>query len=140
MEVNDVLDDPVAGDAMAAWLSESPYELEYLERLGDLVDAYERTSLGDNLKLAVAMAVDDPYLQAEILMLLAEDERTDAAIEANYQLGMLVMQTGRARALTLVPKIKTAQEYFRIVVAAPPNPWQEYALDHLALLPDAEQQ
>jgi hypothetical protein len=137
IEVNDIADDPAAADALAAWVSESPCQDDYADRLGGLVDAYERTALGDNLKLAVAMAVDDPYMQAEMLIWLAEDERTDAAIEANYQLGMLVMQTARARALTLIPRIKTAPEYFRTVVAAPPNPWQDFAREHLAMPPSA---
>jgi len=137
IDVNHVMTDPLAAKALGAMLNESPNEPRLDERLGKLASIYEATSLGDNLKLAVAMATTDPYMQAEMLIWLAEDQRTDAAIEANYQLGMLVMQTARARALTLIPKIKTAEEYSRIVVAAPPNPWQPFAREHLARLTDS---
>lgn len=132
MERNDVRRDVSAGEALAAWLNESPLHEDYFERLGRLVALYEQTSLGDNLKLAAAMAIDDPYAQADMLMLLAEDERTDAAVEANYQLGMLTMQTARARALPLMPNLRKPAEYFQTVIAAPPNPWQALAREHLA--------
>lgn len=131
MDRNDVANDDAAAEALGALLNENPYELEYEARVGKLVGLYERTRLGDNLKLAAAMATGDPYVQAEMLIWLAEDERTDAAVEANYQLGMLAMQTARARALPLIPKLKKPQSYFRTVIAAPPNPWQDLARKHL---------
>lgn len=134
MQRNEVLSDTHAGEALAAMLNESPHQPDYDERLGSLVSIYEKTTIGDNLKLAVAMATTDPYIQAEMLIWLAADERTDAAVEANYQLGMLVMQTARARALMLVPRIKKPEEYFQIVIASPPNPWQDLARGHLARL------
>jgi len=137
IDVNSVVGDSEATEALGAWLSQSPNQANYAEKLEGLAGTYERTSLGDNLKLAVAMAVDDPYMQAEMLIWLAGDKDTDAAIEANYQLGMLVMQTARARALMLVPGIKTAEECFKTVLAAQPNPWQEFARAHLARLAGA---
>ena len=70
-----------------------------------------------------------------MLIWLAADERTDAAVEANYQLGMLTMQTGRAMALPLIPRLKQPKDYFRTVIAAPPNPWQDLARQHLRRLP-----
>lgn len=134
MKSNDASGDPKVGEALAALFNENPSELDYDERLGKLVSLYEKTRLGDNLKLDVAMATLDPYAQAEMLIWLAEDERTDAAIEANYQLGTLAMQTARAHALLLIPKLMTPQQYFKIVIAAPPNPWQELAAEHLGRL------
>jgi len=134
MDRNDVVNDPAAAEALAAMLNESPLTGDYFQRLGRLVALYERTRLGDNLKLAAALAIDDPYAQADMLMLLAEDERTDAAVEANYQLGMLTMQTARAVALPLMPNLKRPAEYFQTVIAAPPNPWQGLAREHLARL------
>ena len=134
MNRNNVMQDTEASEALTGLANENPYELDYDRRVGKLVSLYERTSLGDNLKLAVAMATSDPYAQAEMLIKLAQDERTDAAIEANYQLGMLGMQTARARALPLIPKLKRPQDYFQIVIAAPPNPWQELARGHLMRL------
>jgi hypothetical protein len=140
MERNNVLNDPTDGEALAAMLNENPYEPQYEERLGRLAGRYEKTALGDNLKLAVAMATADPYGQAEMLIWLAEDERTDAAVEANYQLGMLVMQTARAHALRLIPKLKKPQDYFQIVIAAPPNPWTQLAREHLSRLEETPQE
>ncbi len=134
MERNDVTKEPTVAEALTAWLNENPHEVNYDERLGRLVSLYEKTPLGDNLKLAVALATSDPYAQAEMLIYLSEDERTDAAVEANHQLGMLAMQTARARALPLVPKLQGPEAYFRIVTAAPPNPWTDVAREHLERL------
>ena len=134
MERNDVTENPTVAEALTAWLNENPHEPGYDERLGKLVSLYERTPLGDNLKLAVALATSDPYAQADMLIYLSEDERTDAAVEANHQLGMLAMQTARARALPLVPKLQNPEAYFRIVTAAPPNPWTDVAREHLERL------
>ena len=135
IEENKILDDPAAAKALAAMLNENPLALNYDERLGDLVSIYEGTAMGDNLTLDVALATPDPYTQAEMLIYLAKDEFTDAAVKANYQLGMLTMQTERARALPLIPNLKKPADYFRIVIAAPPNPWQDLAREHLARLP-----
>ena len=131
MARNDALNDAATAQALAALADENPYQADYDERLGKLVGRHENTKLGDNLKLAFAMATGDPYEQAYQLIYLAEDERTDAAVEANYQLGMLAMQTARARALPLIAKLKEPQKYFQIVIAAPPNPWQELSREHL---------
>jgi len=95
--------------------------------------------MGDNLKLAVALATPNLYERAEMLILLAEDERTDSAIEANYQLGHLALRTREAPALGLVEKLKNPRAYFQLVVAAPDNPWRDLAAYQLAALktPDA---
>ena len=138
---NDLLHDAAAAKALAALLNENPLREDYAQRLGRLVGLYEQTAMGDNLKVQVALALDNPYVQADMLMLLADDERTDGAIEANYQLGMLTMQTAPPPRLPLLPGLKTPAEYFRTVIAAPPNPWQELASEHLARLtvpPDDE--
>jgi len=133
IEKNTSNQEAMSGEALSEMLKVNPHELHLDEKLGALLDKrpYESSSIGDNLKLAVAVATEDPYLQADMLALLAADERTDAAIEANYHLGMLTMQTARARALMLLPGIKTPQEYFATVIAAPENPWQELARRHL---------
>ncbi len=134
MQQNKVLEDPQVTEAFRALLNENPCEPDYQERLGRIVGLYENTLLGDNLKLAIAIETTDPYIQAEMLIWLAKDERTDAAVEANYQLGMLAMQTARARALPLIAGLKRPEEYFQTVIAAPPNPWQELARQHLGQL------
>jgi len=134
IERNDALENPLVAEALGRLLKENPHQVDYSERLGKLIGEYESTLLGDNLKLAFAMELSDPYEQADHLILLAQDERTDAAVEANYQLGVLAMQTARARALPLIPGLKKPETYFQTVIAAPPNPWQDLARLHLARL------
>jgi len=138
IERNDLLTDPPAAEATAAYLQANPHQLDYRQRLGRLAETYEGTKMGDNLKLAVALATPNLYERAEMLILLAEDERTDSAIEANYHLGHLALRTREAPALGLVEKLKSPREYFQLVVAAPKNPWQELAAFHLAALKTAQ--
>ena len=134
LEHNDVLGDAVSAEAMAAILEANPCELNYCQRLAELAGKYEHTPLGDNLKLVVAMATPNLYERAEMLIQLAKDARYDVAVEANYELGRLTMRTGQAPALPLVENLKKPQEYFEMVTAAPPNPWQQPAWEHLASL------
>jgi hypothetical protein len=137
IERNDVLGDPASAEAMAALLEVDQCELDCYQRLEELAGKYEHTRLGDNLKLAVALATPSLYERAEMLILLAQDARSDAAIEANYELGRLAMRTGQAPALPLVENLKKPQEYFELVTSAPPNPWQHPAWEHLASLKPA---
>mgnify|MGYP001488237628 CR=1 FL=1 len=70
--------------------------------------------------------------------LLLMDERTDAAIIANFELGKLAMRTAEAPDIgRLVKGLKTPEEYFRIVIAAPENPYQQKAAELLASLQPA---
>ena len=61
-------------------------------------------------------------------------DRFVAAIEANYELGRLVMNNADAPALTLIEGLKSPRAYFELVVAAPPNPWQNTAGRYLSLI------
>jgi len=136
MEQNDVLNDSESSAALADYLNLNPFRTGYEDRLAELLSdpnkGYEKTKMGDNLKLAYAQVTTDPYARAEMLILLAEDERTDAAIEANYELGKLAMQPARAPAVRLL--VKGPEEYFKLVVAAPANPWQRLAAEELRSL------
>ncbi|MDY6913239.1 MAG: hypothetical protein SVT52_02110 [Planctomycetota bacterium] len=134
MKENNLLDDPPAAEALAALLKINPYEANYRDRLAEIAEIYAETNLGDNLALELAKSESDLYARAENLIKLAADERTDAAIEANYELGRLTMQTAQAPVLGLTPKLKAPDEYFRTVVAAPVNPWQHLAAESLARL------
>lgn len=131
---NDAPNDEASAEALAAYLKENPHEPNYYERLGKLVGKYEKTKMGDNLKLAFALATESLYERANMLILLAEDERQDAAIEANYELGRLAMRTAEAPPIRLIEKLKTPQEYFRKVTQAPPNPWGPLAEERLTWL------
>ena len=134
IESDDVMNNPASAEALAALLDANPCGLNYYQQLSELAGRYEHTPLGDNLKLAVAMATSSLYEQAEMLILLAEDPKSDSAVEANYELGRLAMRTGQAPALPLVENLRKPQEYFQRVVAAQANPWQQPAWEHLSSL------
>ncbi len=141
MNRNGVLDDPNAAEALGAYLDVNPKLPDYYRRLGDLLDdpdtSRERTSLGDNLKLAVALQTPNIYQRAEMLIVLAADQRTDAAIVANFELGKLAMRTAEAPAIGLVEGLKSPREYFRVVIAAPENPYRQKAIELLARIEPA---
>lgn len=131
MSRNKVLNDPNAAEALGAYLDINPklpdYYLRLSKLLGDPKKAREKTSLGDNLKLAIALQTPNIYERAEMLITLARDQRTDAAIVANFELGKLAMRTAEAPAISLVNGLKNPEEYFQIVIAAPDNPYREKA-------------
>jgi len=135
---NDVRDDAAAAEAMGAFLRLDPrgsgYYGQLMALLADGDKKRERSRFGDNLKLAVALNTPDVYDRAEMLIQLARDERTDAAIAANFELGLLALKTADARAIRLLPGLKAPEEYFRTVLASPPNPYQVKAAELLASL------
>ena len=90
--------------------------------------------MGDNIKLAIALQTPNVYERAEMLIQLARDERTDSAIVANFELGKLALRTAEAPAIGLVEGLKTPQEYFRTVIAAPANPYKRRAAELLVSL------
>ncbi|MCK5114805.1 MAG: hypothetical protein KAR11_08600 [Phycisphaerae bacterium] len=134
MKDNDVLTDPTSARAMAALLSLSPYGESYSQQLRRLIadGAFAKTKMLDNFQMALAKEIRNPYERADALKKLTEDERTDTAIEAYYELGLISMQTAGARfiGLTLAPPT----ELFGKVSAARPNPWSHQAKDNLAWL------
>jgi hypothetical protein len=146
MSRNGVLNDPNAAEALGAYVDINPKLPDYAERLGRLLSDparnREATSLGDNIKLAVALQTPNVYERAEMLIALARDERTDAAIVANFELGKLAMRTAEAPDISrLVKGLKTPEEYFRTVIAALENPYQQKAvelLDSLQSAPDGK--
>jgi hypothetical protein len=134
MDSNDVPDDLPSAEALAAYLNCNPHDANYLDRLSALAGLYEQTHLGDNLKLAVALACPNLYDRAEMLIFLAARGDTDTAIEANYELGRLAMRTAEAPALPLVENLRQAEDYFRAIQAAGASPWKPLAEEHLAAL------
>ncbi|MBN1943688.1 MAG: hypothetical protein JW849_10390 [Phycisphaerae bacterium] len=136
---NDVLKDPRCARALASLTALNPYEPEYARNVKRLARKaeYRDTPMADNLRMAVAKLRADPYDRAEAMLPLAADQRTDAAIEAHFELGRTTMQTAQARAISLIEGIGPPEAYFRIVVAAPPNPWQDQAKENLRWLQSA---
>lgn len=143
MRSNGVLEDPAAAEAMGAYLDINPRLPDYYKRLSALLDdpdrPREKTRFGDNIKLAIALQTSDVYVRAPMLMALAADERTDAAIAANFELGKLALRTAEAPSIGIVVKgLKPPEEYFRIVIAAPQNPFQAQAAEFFASLRSAD--
>jgi len=138
MERNNVLRDANSAEALAAYLDLNPKRPDYYQRLtgllSDTTRKREATAMGDNLKLAIALQTADVYERAQMLILLAEDVQSDAAIVANMELGKLAMRIREAPVIRLVGGLKTPEEYFKIVRAAPPNPYQRKADELLAFL------
>ena len=132
MDSNGVSNDPSSAAALAAYLDCNPHEAGYYEALAALAGNYEGTNMGDNLKLAVALACQNLYERAEMLILLAGRQSSDAAIEANYELARLTMRTPEAPALPLVENLRQAEDYFRAVKDAGPSPWWPIAAEYLA--------
>ncbi len=136
---NDVLKDPRCARAISLLLDANPFDHNYVRLLKQLAadEKYRKTMMADNLQMALAKLHRNPYDRAEAMIAIAADERTDAAIEANYELGRISMQTAQTPMISLVENMKVSEEYFEIVIAAPPNPWQERAGDNLKWLRSA---
>jgi len=100
----------------------------YRTRLENLLGQFEGTNLGDNLTVAWSNTTPDPYQRARLLIPLAEVKPpTDAAISANFHLGILTSRTADAAVIGLIKSIKDPLNYFKVVIAAPDNPWQPMA-------------
>lgn len=135
IEENSCLHDPRSARALAEMLSVSPYDADRYARLCSLAGKHEQTPLGDNLKLAVALATPDVYERVQALILLTGDKQdSDAAIEASYELGQLAAAPALAPALSLLQDLRAPQWYYNVVRSARPNPWQTAAEERLAWL------
>jgi len=134
IEQNDLVGETRAAEAAAAYMRLNPNRVDYPARLAGLLDdperQFETTTMGDNLKLAVAKANPNIFERAAMLVSLA-GELNDAAIQANYELGWLVLAEP---VLRLEPGIEDAATYFKRVEQAPPNPYARPATAQLARL------
>ncbi len=131
---NDVLTDARCAQALARLTGANPYRHQYDAEIKALATApdYAQTKMADNLQIAQAKLHRNVYDRAEALKAIAADQRTDAAIEAFYELGRISMQTASARVIRLL--LNRPEEYFKIVIAAPRNPWQGRAAENLLWL------
>ncbi|MFP4354673.1 MAG: tetratricopeptide repeat protein [Phycisphaerae bacterium] len=138
---NKLLESPADAAVFAAWLQLNPFSLNYRERLEQLLQAdsvgsfqvdVSRSTVADNIQLALARTIRDPLARAEQLKVLSE-RLNDAAIGANYELGRLLVQdpalAGRVEGL------QTARRYFTLIAReAIANPWQQAAEENLRWL------
>jgi len=134
IEQNGVLQDINAAEALAGYLNANPMRTDYYAQIKKLLDdptrRFEKTKMEDNLRLAYALATDNLYERADMLVLLAK-ELNDAAIEANYELGQLVLQQPE---LQLKAEVEDSQLYFKRVKSAPFNPYTKAATERLRWL------
>lgn len=129
---NGVLDKSESAEALAAWSRIDPADADAAVQYLQLAETFEKTDLGDNLRLATALASGDLHSRAELLLTLADvEDLTDAGIEANFELGRLVMDAGPAK---LPAACHDAETYFRRIIDEAPNPWQARAAQRLVQL------
>lgn len=131
---NEVLNDHRRARVLARWQKLNPLAPSFQAGLRALAQEASETCprLADNLRLELAKLHPDAYDRAEALLEVADDERTDAAIEANFELGLLASQKALAPMIGLT--LKDPGEYFQLVIDSPPNPFQARAAERLAWL------
>jgi hypothetical protein len=136
IDVNHARENPLVAQGLARLIALHPTDPDAIRKLRLLADdpAYKNTSIAGNLQIALARANPNLYDRVAALKTIAEQHRqdADAAIEANYELGRLWLHAASAPFVRW--DLKPPEEYFRIVVAAPPSPWQQRAAEHLARL------
>ena len=107
----------------------------YRLSLEKLLDRFEGTNLGDNLTVAHSNTEPDPRKRAIALIALAKVRPpTDAAIQASFELGILASGTAGAADLSSVKELRKPEDYFKLVIAAPDNPWKPLSKERLAWL------
>ena len=135
MDRNLILDNPQTAEALTDWLNIDPAEeADLAKALAGRADKYTQTDLADNLQLAVALIEPDVQRRANLLAELAQGPG-DAAIEANYELGRLIMDSAPDHR---PGRIDQARICFQNVLDEAPNPWHELAAQRLLNLPASE--
>lgn len=138
MDRNLILDNPRAAEALSEWLKIDPAEeADLAKALADRAQKYSQTDLADNLQLARALIEPDVQRRADRLADLATGSG-DAAIEANYERGRLIMDSAAAGDRD---ELARAAACFQNVLDEAPNPWHELAAQRLLGLsaPEGEQ-
>jgi hypothetical protein len=134
MTENKVLEDANAARVLSAVLGVDPRQPDALGRLQAILAEEsgkgESATMLDRLKLEVAKLVPDANSRAMRLRELVAGQK-GPAIEANYDLGMLLRQQPGLRA---DPNYAAPQAYFQAVCQVPANPWSQRAKDMLTRL------
>ena len=121
LEKNKVAQDARAARALGDYLHINPYALtreELEKKLCTLASAHEATSLGDNFKLAAALAVTDKRQRVVQLALLGNQDGLwqDTQIEAAFELGQLLVQHPELRKMD---DLLRPEDYFYLVLGGP---------------------
>lgn len=134
---NDVLSDTVAAEALAEWLAVNPCDTDYLSRLESLKNTpkYRESKIGANIAVSWANNLDVFSRTRHLLTIAAgETNDVDAAVEANYELGIIALREAEKPWLTALLGNKGAIDFLEKVTAAPENPWQQSAAETIARL------
>jgi hypothetical protein len=121
-------DDAAAAKALADYLEVNPHQGDQVAVLRQLALKHQATPLGDNLRVASAKAGND----LDELLSLATGPACDAAIEANYELGLVALRRDLPSAVAV--RLQRPREYFMAVRSARPNPYIAPAEERLAWL------
>jgi hypothetical protein len=134
---NKVREDVKCAMALAEMLSLNPCDPDYLYRLEKLKDSdkYKSTAMANNLRIEWARRLEIYPRTEEMLALAGEQTKDmDAAVEAHYELGIIGLHEAKNPWIIVLLKDRDAREFFSKVKAAPDNPWQKTAEEHLARL------
>jgi hypothetical protein len=130
--------------AFAEYMRHWPFLGERSVDLECLAERFADTMICDNFLFEAAMAQPHEMERAIRLAKIAErvyengQLKNEAAVEANYHLGKLALRLGGEPAWS-ANKLKTAREYFEVVMAVPGNPYIEAAKGDLAWLATSRQ-
>jgi hypothetical protein len=118
---------------MAAFLEVNPALAPDARALKARAETFKDTPVYGNWTVAVAKAQTDVYERARLLIQVAENWRDDpdAAIVANYELGILAMSEP---VLRMFEDMESPSVYFRRVQDGPVNPWKDIAAQRLKVL------
>jgi hypothetical protein len=114
--------DAPSAQALRDWQRLDPSAADYAEQLNKLLASCFNTNMADILRLALALADRDVDRRMTILAALANQPKSPAFVQANFELGELTLRLAKPRA-----GLKTAKEYFQTVADAGDTPWQDQA-------------
>ncbi len=132
IDQDNMLADANAARAMSACLQVNRFAQEpnaHYAQLASLAGQYKDTRFATQLAVTCALAISDPNRRAdELVMLAMQKQDSQAAIEANFELGQLVL---REPSLCRRPDIKSPLAYFQAVTN---GPWKDLAVERLRVL------
>lgn len=127
--------DAASAQALRDWQRLDPASPDYAWQLDKLLASCLNTSMADVLRLALALADRDVDRRMTVLAGLANQSKSPAFLQANFELGELALRSAKPRA-----DLKTAKEYFQTVADAGDTPWQDQAQQRLASLTAPKEQ
>jgi hypothetical protein len=126
--------DAPSAAALQAWIKLNPAQADYAPQLGRLVELYDKTNMGDVLRLAMARVDDNMERRLKALAALGAKPTSPAYLWANFALGEELLNATTPR-----PGLKTAKDYFQVVADGGESPWKSLAAQRLIELAGAKE-